>query len=60
VPDLGHNLLSCARLASKGIVCKFDKIGCTLVDTQDGDEEFCRATRRVVTRIHSLPGGLVR
>jgi hypothetical protein len=46
VPDLGHNLLSCARLASKGIVCKFDKTGCTLVDTQDGDDEFCRATRR--------------
>jgi hypothetical protein len=34
VPRLGLNLLSCSRLAEKGVTSVFDKHGCALFDTQ--------------------------
>jgi hypothetical protein len=36
VPDLGLNLLSCSRLAMRGVL--FNKDECTLIDKNDNDD----------------------
>jgi hypothetical protein len=50
VPRLAINLLSVSRLAQKGIMTSFTKIGCTLLDTDDGN---C-----LLAEARTTPGGL--
>jgi hypothetical protein len=50
VPCLAINLLSVSQLAEKGIMTSFTKIGCTLLDTDDGN---CLLAEESIT-----PGGL--
>jgi hypothetical protein len=38
VPDLGINLLSCSRLAMRGVASVFNKDECTLIDKNDNDD----------------------
>ena len=46
VPKLGLNLLSCSRLAEKGVTSVFDKNGCALIDTQNNNNILARAKLR--------------
>jgi hypothetical protein len=46
VPKLGLNLLSCSRLAEKGVTSVFDKHGCALIDTQHNNDILARAQLR--------------
>jgi Integrase core domain/GAG-pre-integrase domain len=46
VPKLGLNLLSCSRLAEKGVTSVFDKHGCSLIDTQNNNDILARAQLR--------------
>jgi GAG-pre-integrase domain len=46
VPELGIRLLSCTRLASRGVTCMFDETGCTLIDKNDNDDILARAIMR--------------
>jgi transposase InsO family protein len=46
VSELGLSLLSCARLASRGVTCMFDDTGCTLIDKNDNDDILARAIMR--------------
>jgi hypothetical protein len=50
VPRLAINLLSVSQLAKKGIMTSFTKIGCTLLDTDDGNWSLAEAS--------ITPGGL--
>jgi hypothetical protein len=50
VPRLAINLLSVSQLAKKGIMTSSTKIGCTLLDTDDGN---CLLADASIT-----PGGL--
>jgi hypothetical protein len=46
VPKLGLNLLSCSRLADKGVTSAFDKHGCALIDTHNHNDILARANLR--------------
>jgi hypothetical protein len=46
VPILGLNLLSCSRLAEKGVTSVFDKHGYALIDTQNNNNILARAQIR--------------
>jgi hypothetical protein len=46
VPKLGLNLLSCSRLAEKGVTSVFEKHGCALIDTQINNDVLARAQLR--------------
>jgi hypothetical protein len=46
VPKLGLNLLSCSRLAEKGVTSVFDKHGCALIDTHNHNDTLARAKLR--------------
>jgi uncharacterized membrane protein (Fun14 family) len=43
VPKLGLNLMSCSRLAEKGVTSVFDKYGCALIDTHNHNDILARA-----------------
>jgi hypothetical protein len=43
VPDLGLNLLSCSRLAARGISSVFHHNGCDLIDKNDHDDVIAKA-----------------
>ena len=43
VPDLGLNLLSCSRLAARGISSVFNHQGCDLIDRNDDDDVIAKA-----------------
>ena len=43
VPELGLNLLSCSRLAARGISSVFHRNGCDLIDKNDHDDIIARA-----------------
>jgi hypothetical protein len=46
VPKLGLNLLSCSRLAEKGVTSVFDKYGCALIETHNHNDILARANLR--------------
>jgi hypothetical protein len=46
VPELGLNLLSCSRLAAKGIATVFHDRGCDIIDRNDLDDVIFTAVLR--------------
>lgn len=61
IPQLTLGLLSCSRMAEKGVDCVFDKYGCSLIDRSDSDKILARARLQKnlywLTQVEPVPSG---